>query len=250
MMSTNVKKALNSKVEKMSGGSQAKTIFNNLLALVDELEKLEGQELMQDAPEDAMGQQLEEMKGCDTMKQEEQTDRPVEEVEEIAKGIEQTSSEGSTASDDAGERDMGNATDTMDENVQMLAKALLQMAGKSVEAKKSVAPKNNDLTTAINTLTTVVKSLATQQNEQATAIESILKGLGVAEQIEKSAPTKKVEKQELTSSKELNSILEYVAKSIETQQKGESVPTHQPGHFNQNEQARKSIAGWLPKAVK
>ena len=238
--------AIQKKVEKMVISPEEIAVVNNIKALIDELL--------------TMGAQNEEMVAEPEMlteeKQIDQTDHPPEDEEEIGKeevikGIEETTSDGSTANDDAGIRDDGNKTDINEETVDEVTKALMQLIKQKKTTQKSVSNNNNNIAPVLNELTKVIKSMNNRQEETEKALESILKGLGVAEAIQKDE-TEKIEKSKpIRSNKELEKVLEYVLKTIgsDKQVEKESENKTYAGNTNQNALARKSIASFLPGLI-
>jgi hypothetical protein len=224
------------KVEKMAFSPEEQAVVNNLIALINELQSMAMGEEVSQAPD----MPIEE-------KQMEQTDRPVEDEEEISKGLEQTASDGSTANDDAGVRDEGNATDIMEDGVAEAKKALLKLLTQKTETQKS-AVKESKITMVLSELVKTVKSINDRLEITETAMENTLKGLGIAKAIEEE--TEKVEKAKpIRSNKETEELVNYIkeALGVEKSVDKQEGNIYLPG--NQNAEARKSIGGWLPKVV-
>jgi hypothetical protein len=114
---------------------------------------------------------------------------------EMQKTLDQTQSEGVTANDSAEERADEAASDTTEENVDDVAKALAVILKQKMDKKDSAKPKiqkSND-NEVLAEMTKVLKQLANNQNEMQqkqsdteTAIMNILKGLKIADEVEKS----------------------------------------------------------------
>jgi hypothetical protein len=113
----------------------------------------------------------------------------------MQKTLDQTPSEGVTANDSAEERADEAASDTTEENVDDVAKALAVILKQKMDKKHSAKPKiqkSND-NEVLAEMTKVLKQLAQNQNEMQqkqsdteTAIMNILKGLKIADEVEKS----------------------------------------------------------------
>lgn len=239
---------MGNKINKMAFSSDEQNIFNNIVALLNELKTLGMQD---DGEEEMISEQMEMTEA----KQENQTDRPPEdenEIDKTEKGLEQTPSEGSTANDDAGVRDEENLTDLTEENMDEVAKALLTLLKGKTKTQKSVVKKEstNQLLPVLNELTKAIKSIGARQEESENALESILKGLGVAKAIE--SEEKKVEKSRpVKSNKELEGLLTYVEKALGKENKieDEEVIKTFMGKTNQNAMARKSLSKFLPGLI-
>jgi len=231
-------------VNKAASSQEIQAIVGNIIGLLEELKTMEGQmDGMDQAP---MEEGME-------MKQENETDRPPmeeEELEKTEKGLEQTNSDGSTANDDAGVRDEENLTVLTEESVDEVAKALLHLVKQKKKTEKSKVTNSNDnIMPVLQQLNKTLKSMSERQKESENAIEGILEGLGVAKAIENET-TQKVEKSNpaIRSEKSGQEILAYIAKALgENRQveKEEDEYKNYAGNINQSARARKSISNFL-----
>lgn len=105
------------------------------------------------------------------------------EVKMIVKGLEETSSDAATASDDAEERMDEVQTEQTEENVNEVAKQLVSLLQQGT-VKKSQVKKLDPTTEALNKIVQVVKS----QNERQAVLEEtlshVLESMGVMKQLE------------------------------------------------------------------
>lgn len=226
------------KIAKMSFSPEEQQIFNNIFALLKELQTMGGSD--EDMPEQPpMGEE---------QKQENEMERPPMEEEEINKGIESTSSDGGTANDDAGERDEKNYTNITDEGINEVAKAILQMAKRKEVNKNSVNKETNNIAPVLNELAKTMKSINDRQQETEQTIEKILKGLGVAKYIEDEE--QKTEKSKpVHGNQELQKILEYVTKSLGDGKTEDTKENNYTGVSDNKIKARKSIRNMLTSGL-
>jgi phosphopantothenate synthetase len=133
----------------------------------------------------------------------------------IEKGLEQTPSDGATASDDVEERVEDPQTDQGEANENEVVKQLLSLLSKNT-VKKSVS-KEDKVVAAVNELTQVVKTLANRTNDTELAVKNILEGFGISEQVNKSvtATTKQMPQRQPED-------IEAVVKSLGAILKGDS----------------------------
>lgn len=120
-------------------------------------------------------------------------------LSKILKGLETTPSDSATASDDAEERIDEPQTELSEENLNEVAKTIaLLLAGKST-VKKS-APKSTALEQILDRLVSVQKSTQEGIDELSEAFGHILKGMGIAKQLEisKSEEDKKGREEQIT----------------------------------------------------
>jgi hypothetical protein len=230
---------------------EQQTIVNNIKALVEELAIIDNAE-----------QTIEEtkkMKSTDTKKMEDVKDKPPKNEEEISKMEEdkkdemkedkkddkkektliETSSDGSTANDSAGARDEGNTTDVMDENVQAVAKAMLElMKSQNKEPKKEETP--------LEKIAKSIEKIVDRQAQLEQTVESVLKGFGVAELIEKENEVKKTatEKKQIRSTEDIEKLLGYLAQNVK---KSETTENYYSGQANE---VRKSLPIFLKNFIK
>lgn len=122
-------------------------------------------------------------------------------LQKILKGLETTPSESATASDDAEERMDEPMTDLSEENLNAVAKTIaLLLAGKT--AVKKSAPKRTALEQILDRIVSVQKSTQEGLDELSVAFGHILKGMGIAEQLEvtKSESDKQVREAQVSKS--------------------------------------------------
>lgn len=182
-----------------------------------------------------------EKEGYDMKKQQDQTDRPPMDEEEITKAVVDTMSDGAPANEDAEERIDDNLPDPSMENVMEIAKALATLVQKR-KAQKAASVNNNFNPELIaNAIQKSLQPLVARQQETEKALENILQGLGVAKSIEETAKVEKEQKQ-VRNYDELYKIVDIVTKSVEKNRK-----TEEPQQYRQNnlELARKSTKNLL-----
>ena len=233
-------------IEKKCGkttGSQA--IIDNMVALMNELKMLDDNN--SEYSENNKKEQITTM----AEKQMNQMDRPPEEEDQIDKSIVESPSNGSTASDSVDVRDKGNLPTLTEENLVAIAKMLQQNnANKSqvIEPVKNTAEKSNDATVlkALETLNTHISTIIERQDVIEKSVESMLRGLGVADEIEKSEKneqsivTKNTANKQIRDSSESEQLIEYIKKAIGDERKlGQS--SNANGLLDNSQHARKSI---------
>jgi hypothetical protein len=161
-------------------------LFSNIQSLLAEIGQALG---IGQAPAQPAADQSAEMQ------KQEMTDEEKKKQEEMAKGLEQTPSDGVTANDKAETRIEEPASDITEENVDEVAKSLVKILKGAMDKKDASKPKveksnNNEV---LAEMTKVLKQLATNQSEiqkkqtdTESAIMNILKGLKIADEVEKS----------------------------------------------------------------
>jgi hypothetical protein len=162
------------------------------------------------------------------------------EVKMILKAIEETSSDGATASDDAEERIDDPLPDASQENVDEVAKTLgrLLLRAQKSRVKKS-APKSAS-TEILSKLTTIIKNQDNKINELSEALTHVLKGLGMAKQLEiakeEEGNRRKVGKSAVSQNEELTKALKSIVDTIKGQSSTEGV-----NKMNNREKVQKSL---------
>jgi hypothetical protein len=125
----------------------------------------------------------------------------------VKKTLVETPSESATANDGAVERLEDYNTDITEENLMEIAKAIMNVA----KGKKTVAKSVGS--DAMNTIAKSIELLTNKVTEQDKALNSILKGLGVADEImrvEKSQPVRKAE----NSVNDVNKSMDYIVAKL------------------------------------
>ena len=168
-MKKKIKKAL--APEELTALSNMQSILQELISMnqggseemdmgTEEVERAEGEEVMTPEEESTEGK----------------------EVKMIIKGIEETPSDSSTASDDAEARMSEVQTEQTEENVTEVAKALLKALNVG-SVKKSIKPVD-PMTQALGQIVQVVKAQQEKQDVLSQTLSHILNGMGVTKQLE------------------------------------------------------------------
>lgn len=131
--------------------------------------------------------------------------------EDIEKGLENTTSDASTASDDAEERIDETQTEETEDNVNDIAKALKTLLMSNV--KKDQSRGDTELQKAVLELVKVQKSSQDRLEELSEAFENILKGFGIAKQIEV-MEVKKEENTKPSMDQDNQAILSLIQKTL------------------------------------
>jgi hypothetical protein len=170
------------------------TLLNNNLSLLNEIKQIvEGSgEEVQESKEDLIPD--DKMENVDDKGEEVEKGEEDDKDEDVEKGLVDTPSDGVTGNDDAEEKVSGNSPEFSEDNAESVAKAMMILANKMFKkpVKKSMT---NEQRVQSETLR-VLKTMAQKQEETEKAIVNILKGFGIAEQVEKSVNYKKIEKSE------------------------------------------------------
>jgi hypothetical protein len=193
--------------DQMTGSNEIVTMIGNIDALLNEIKQALG--LNQGAGEEGateatmneedQGNQQVAAKGKfrkgDAANEDKKDDEKI--AEKCNKAVVETGSDGVTANDSADERQEEEATDTSEENMDKLAKALMTVMGGSVQKTKKVNP-NARIEKALADIATVLKSMANEQNvlkskqsETELALVNVLKGFGIADEVIKNVETPK-----------------------------------------------------------
>lgn len=162
------------KVNKMLSPEE-QTALSNIQSILSELLAMSDNGAPAEEPEVEMAE------GEDMMTPEEDA-ADEKEVKMIVKGMEETSSDAATASDDTEERMSEVQTEQTEENVNEVAKQLVALLQQPV--KKAAVKKIDPTTQALNQIVQVIKS----QNEKQSVLEEtlghILNSMGVMKQLE------------------------------------------------------------------
>lgn len=235
---------------------QELTVLNNIFSLMQELSGLLKTE---DGMEDTMTEDpmMTEPSMDDTMIEE-----PIEGDEDMAdettkgfgmdedeeddnlleKGLETTPSDGADANDDAPERIDDPLPEESADNVDKVAKAVLNLVQGMNINKVKKSRNSNEVLPVIQDLLKVTKAMVNKQNVQESAITSLIEGMGLADNIEKlyATDTKTVQKG-LGNPKDTNATLDYIAKAL-----GKVNPENQKQDvMGQADSARKSVSNFI-----
>jgi hypothetical protein len=210
-------------VLKDANAGEEKILLNNIMSLVQQLLSNESAEGTQN--EDGQsgieqgGTELEApgdikmtksvKKGEKQMNEEDKKDD--EKDEEVKKSTISTPADNDdTARDDAEKRIDDESTNITDEAIDEVAKAIAKKLFKSKEVKKS----ENNLTTnqLLNEIVKVQKSLLARQEETENALSNMIKGLGIADEINKSYEVQKSQevKKGLNNKSDVEATLNYL----------------------------------------
>ncbi len=220
---------------------EERNLLENAKALISEIESMqEGEETM----EQEYDVEMQDGENEDDYKKWQETE---DYKKAAAKAdVKKQESDGSTASDTADER-VEDLPEQTEENVDEVAKSIVQLLAKGA-VQKSVKPKvvqsdNKAVVVALNALTTVVKSLAENQNEQEQALSTILEGYGIVDSIkvEKSADQAPIVNTDLAQ------VLTEVNKSLKSLNQPGKAP--QPEQKNDMNSVRKSLKGAMPQLL-
>jgi hypothetical protein len=173
---------------KKSMNDQEKVVIDNIYTLLDELKNAENTE-----DEEAQNDTVEK-EATDTTEEQDETveDKPEKETK-AKKALEQTESDAGEANSDAEDRIDETQSEDNIENIDAVAKAVLQRLVKmSVPKKVVVKSESSELTNAILALVKVAKAQNERIESTEQAFGNLLEGLGVAKQME--IAEKKVEK--------------------------------------------------------
>lgn len=179
-------------------------VLSNIQSLIGELMQMSGSP----SPDAALDTPSEEdvmmAKGYEGKDDEDEEDKTV-------KGLENTPSDGVTASDDAEERMDEVETEITEESVQEVAKTLMKLLGGKTKKKSAPAPTMTDL---MRSMVEVQKSSQTQINELGTAFENLLTGMGLADQfkIAQKSVKKSVNQPNMSNDNEV--LMTYIKKSL------------------------------------
>lgn len=192
----------------MNLDNEQMTLLNNILSLLKEImqtgdEVLEPSDLTEGAPAE-----------FSLLKEDNIEEGPEEESNEddLKKDLTSTESEGATANDDAEERIEDPEPEASQANMQEVAK-MLQMFKKINTVKKS--KKINPSTRVLNELVKTTKSIANKQKITDEALINVLKGLGIADEIEKANNIQaEVVTKGFNDTADVNKTLEYLANAI------------------------------------
>ena len=189
----------------MPNNQEFLTILANISSLVEQLKQAEAQEESQEpsAPMEEGGEMdLEKIKKYLKAMEDGEED----ENKEVEK------SENSPSPDDKNfaEQNLDEQPEENDKNVKEVAKALFAMMNKGKPAVK----KSNPLDDVLK----VVKSLADETVENRKALNSILEGLGVADEIKKSVELKKSQERVKNDPTDLKKSLDYIVEQLKPQQ--------------------------------
>jgi hypothetical protein len=204
------------KVQKALSAEEA-TLLSNIRSMVDELEQINaGEATASYDPEDKM----EKMDG-----EEEELDIVIAPEDDEEEGMMKArkSDEGPTANDKAEER--LETTDEESEKNIAAVKALIARMDRKLRAEKSKSQQTDVV------VLKAIKMIAKRQDEIEEAFTHILKGMGVADQIEKSIVSKPKEKP--VQSTDVAAVLKSLL--------GQAAPAQEPAPRDSNE-VRKSLA--------
>jgi len=167
------------KVEKMLSPEEM-TLVSNIGSILEQL-----MQMGQGGGEEVAPQAVMESEDSLPPMDEEKEDG-IEDTKKARKGLEETPSDSSTASDDAEERMEEVIPEQTTENVDEVAKAMRILLGyvNKQNVKKSVKKQESPLTQVLNKMVEVQKSSQNQIDELATAMTHVLEGLGVTKQLE------------------------------------------------------------------
>jgi hypothetical protein len=172
-MPAQVKKEVKKPVKKALSPEE-QTALSNIQSILTEILAMGGGEAQ--APAEPV-----EMAEGDPTQTPEEMSTEEKEVKMIIKGLEETPSDSSTASDDAEARMDEVQTPQSEEAVMEVAKALKMLMGGGV--KKSAAPVD-PMIQILNEIVKVQKAQNESQNEMAQTVGHILRGLGVVDQLQ------------------------------------------------------------------
>lgn len=157
---------------------EEQTALSNIQSILSELLTMSENGGGMEAPTE---EPVEMAEGEDVMTPEEESSEG-KEVKMIVKGLEETPSDAATASDDTEERMQEVQTEQTEENVNEVAKALLEALGRRNTVKKS-APLD-PTTKALNQIVQVVKAQNDRQSVLEETLSHVLNGMGVMKQLE------------------------------------------------------------------
>lgn len=234
-------------IEKGMPSPQQIAVINNLKALIDELLAMEGNQEQYQEPNMENMPEEEKMAKKEYMEdKKEPMDNKKEDMEKKEKALEQTPSDGVTANDNADESIVGDIPEPSKDNLDAVAKAILQMFNQKTEVQKST---NEDkIATALTELTKAVKSINERQETTEKCLENVLEGLGVADEIKKI--NKNVEEPKaIRDDSEMKKIITYIAKELKNNKQEQN---EQEDSYNGSNHVKaiKSIASILPKICK
>ena len=185
--------------EEMQGISNIKSILDEIIAMNDGVADAEVQ-----MSEEMSEEKMENKPECDGNEK------------EVEKGIETTSTDVATASDDAEDRIDETQSEVNEENVNEVAKALMMLFDKKVKKSEK---KSNPLVDALTQVATVQKSMQEQVNDLSETLYHIIDAKGIVDQI-KVAKSKNEKTQPIVSS-DNDALMNFIKKSLagETPQK-------------------------------
>lgn len=226
---------------------EERNLLENAKALISEIESMQEGDGTMENEYDVEMQNGEKKDGEkeDEYKEDEEARRYKKSSE--GTGINKQESDGSTASDTADER-VEDLPEKTEENVDEVAKSIVQLLTKNAVVQKSVKPKvvqsdNKAVVVALNALTGVVKSLAENQNETDQALTTILEANGIVDtiKVEKSANQAPIVNTDLAE------VLTEVNKSLKSlNQPG---PAPQPEQKNDMNSVRKALKDTMPQLL-
>ena len=187
------------------------TMLSNIQSIIGELI---GQN-QEAPPEESV-----EVSKQDEMETTEEIRKPIDEEEKVEKEIVTSESDSTTASDDAEERIDETQTEITEDGVNEVAKALLQvLKGKKKQDKKPINP----LVSAIKQVVDVQKSNQEQLNELTTAFSQIIKGMGIAQQMEvHKSQTEKKNSQNPIYAEDMEKVFKSILDSVKTDSRQEN----------------------------
>lgn len=188
----------------MNIDNDQKILLENILSLLQEIMQSSGVE--EETPIN------EEVVMESAVVEDDEVNKNVEEDDkdkDVEKELVNTPSDGSTANDDAEERVDEPLPEASEENVKDVSKMLNLL--KRMNVKKS----NND-SKVLKEILQVTKNLAGRQNDTEEALTHVLKGLGVAKEIEKINDIEKSEKvtKGLNNTQDVNNTVDILAQAI------------------------------------
>lgn len=204
------------------------TVISNIKSQLDQLLSMGGNGAPpaappgEQAPPVAMSQNptMKAEDAVDIGDMEDGVDKEEDDMEEVDKGLESTPSESSTASDDATPRMEEPQSDPSEENVNEVAKAFLQLIQKG--QNKPVQKQQTPLMATLQTVQRVVDVQKAQEKKQVeleTALNGILKGLGVMDQLD--IAKSRVPKSVPITTQDNNPTLDMIVKAL-TQAQGQN----------------------------
>ena len=208
------------------------TIFSNIASLVDQAKQMLGDEKA--SPD--VAEKI--MKFLKEMDEPEKKEEKPGEVEKSAQEKVSTPDEGVNASDKA-PAIVEETTPDQEKNINSIARALAgMMANKSIQSvKKSDSSKE---------MYTVLKAIVDDQNDIKKAINNILSGLGVADQIKKMNEVEKSEAQNvrrpMNDQNEIQKSLDYIKQELGASRNNQPIG-------NNSDTVHKSLADALNNMV-
>lgn len=223
----------------MNLDNEQMTLLNNILSLLKEIMQT-GDEVIEPADNtEGAPTEFSMFKEDKEDKEEDVTEEYSEEIDEedLKKDLTSTESDGATANDDAEERVEDPEPEASQTNMQEVAK-MLQMFKKMNAVKKS--KKIDPSARILNDLVKVTKSIADKQKTTDNALINVLKGLGIADEIEKANNLQaEVVTKGLNNTADVNKTLEYLVNAIKGNEKNKE--TLQGDNINEVRKSFKNV---------